>query len=406
MTHFVTHLEGAIDGARLPSGQLHGLHNGRPIWVRYDLAAVRSAVSPATIATRPPTLWRYRELLPLPFDVEPVTLGEGMSPLLTCPRLGATLGLSRLLVKDESQLPTGSFKSRGMTAAVSMAKWLGVKRLALPTAGNAGGAAAAYGARAGLEVFVFMPEDTPGVNQMEAMQLGAKAFKVNGLINDCGKIVGSLKEAAGWFDLSTLKEPYRIEGKKTMGLELAEQLGWRLPDVILYPTGGGTGLIGMWKAFHELKELGWLNDDRMPRLVSCQAEGCAPIVRAFERGERFAELFPNAHTAASGLRVPAAVGDFMMLDAIRASSGRAVAGREAAIGPWMVRAGSAEGISVCPETAVCFDVLERLVHEKWIRPDEEVVVFNTGAAQKYIEALPPQLPRVDKDGDVRAQIGI
>jgi threonine synthase len=191
-----------------------------------------------------------------------------------------------------------------------------------------------------------------------------------------------------------------------MGLELAEQLGWRLPDVILYPTGGGTGLIGMWKAFHELKELGWLKDTKMPRLVSCQAEGCAPIVRAFDKGERFAELFPNAHTAASGLRVPAAVGDFMMLDAIRASGGRAAAGREAAIGPWMIRSGSAEGMSICPETAVCFDVLERLIAEKWIRPDEEVVVFNTGAAQKYIEALPPALPRIDKDGDLRKQIGI
>jgi threonine synthase len=406
MTHYVTHLEGAIDGARLPYGQLHGLHNGRPIWVRYDLNAVRQAVTPDVIARRPPSLWRYRELLPLPLEVEPVTLGEGMSPLLPCPRLGESLGLQRLLVKDESQLPTGSFKSRGMTAAVSLAKWLGVKRLALPTAGNAGGAAAAYGARAGLEVFVFMPEDTPVINQMEAMQFGAKAFRVNGLINDCGKIVGGLKEAAGWFDLSTLKEPYRIEGKKTMGLELAEQLGWRLPDVILYPTGGGTGLIGMWKAFHELKELGWLKDQKMPRLVSCQAEGCAPIVRAFEKGERFAELFPNARTVASGLRVPAAVGDFMMLDAIRASGGRAVAGREAAIGPWMVRAGSAEGISVCPETAVCFDVLERLIQEEWVRPDEEVVVFNTGAAQKYIEALPPELPRIDKDGDLRGQIGL
>jgi threonine synthase len=406
MTHFVSHLEGAIDGTRLPFGQLHGLHNGRPIWVRYNLAAIREAVTPAIIATRPPSLWRYRELLPLPLDVEPVSLGEGMSPLLDCPRLGRALGLNRLLVKDESQLPTGSFKSRGMTAAVSMAKWLGVKRLALPTAGNAGGAAAAYGARAGLEVYVFMPDDTPGVNQMEAMQFGAKAFRVNGLINDCGKIVGALKDKAGWFDLSTLKEPYRIEGKKTMGLELAEQLGWRLPDVILYPTGGGTGLIGMWKAFHELKELGWLNSDKMPRLVSCQAEGCAPIVRAFDKGERFAELFANAHTSASGLRVPSAVGDFMMLDAIRESRGRAVAGREAAIGPWMIRAGSAEGISICPETAICFDVLERLVGEGWVKPDEEVVVFNTGAAQKYIEALPPNLPRVDKDGDVAAQIGL
>src|SRR3954469_8097825 len=219
MTHFVTHLEGAIDGARLPFGQLHGLHNGRPIWVRYDLNAVRSVVNPATIATRPPTLWRYRELLPLPSEVEPVTLGEGMTPLLPCPRLGKQMGLTNLLVKDESQLPTGSFKSRGMTTAVSLARWLGVKRLALPTAGNAGGAAAADGGRAGLEVFVFMPEDTPAVNQMEAAQLGARAFRVNGLINDCGKIVGALKDPTGWFDLSTLKEPYRLEGKKTMGAE-------------------------------------------------------------------------------------------------------------------------------------------------------------------------------------------
>jgi threonine synthase len=406
MPHFVSHLEGAIDGARLPFGELHGLHDGRPIWVRYDLAAVRKAVTPDQIACRPPSLWRYRELLPLPSEVEPVTLGEGMSPLLDCSRLGAALGLKRLLIKDESQLPTGSFKSRGMTAAVSMAKWLGVKRLALPTAGNAGGAAAAYGARAGLEVFVFMPEDTPAVNQMEAVQFGAKAFRVSGLINDCGKIVGGLKEKAGWFDLSTLKEPYRIEGKKTMGLELAEQLGWRLPDVILYPTGGGTGLIGMWKAFQELKELGWLKSEKMPRLVSCQAEGCAPIVRAFEQGDRFAEPFANAHTIASGLRVPAAVGDFMMLDAIRASGGRAVAGREATIGPWMVQAGSATGISICPETAVCFDVLERLVSEHWVKPDEEVVVFNTGAAQKYIEALPPKLLTIDKEKDVAAQIGL
>jgi threonine synthase len=406
MPSFVTHLEGAIDGARLPFGAIHGLHNGRPIWVRYDLSAIRRVVTPASLADRPQALWRYRELLPVPLDVEPVTLEETVSPLLSCPRLGAELGLARLLVKDESRLPTGSFKSRGMALAVSMAKWLGIKRLALPTAGNAGGAAAAYAARAGLETFVFMPDDTPAVNQMEARQFGAKAFRVNGLINDCGRIVGQLKEATGWFDLSTLKEPYRLEGKKTMGLELAEQLGWRLPDVILYPTGGGTGLIGMWKAFQELRELGWLKNDRMPRLVSCQAEGCAPIVRAFEKGERFAELFPNARTVASGLRVPAAVGDFMMLDAIRESRGRAVAGREAAIAPWMIRAGSAEGLSICPETAVCFDVLERLVGEGWVRPDEEVVVFNTGAAQKYIEALPPDLPRIDKDGDVLQQIGL
>lgn len=406
MTHYVSHLEGAIDGATLPFGTVQGLHQGRPIWVRYHLDRIRQAVTPDDIARRGPSLWRYRELLPLPMEAEPVTLGEGMSPLLACPRLGASLGLKNLWVKDESQLPTGSFKARGMTTAVSMAKWLGLTRLALPTAGNAGGAAAAYGARAGMEVFVFMPEDTPGVNQMETLQFGAKAFRVNGLINDCGKIVRDLTAQAGWFDLSTLKEPYRLEGKKTMGLELAEQLGWRLPDVIFYPTGGGTGLIGMWKAFHELRELGWLKDNKMPKLISCQAEGCAPIARAFERGERFAELFPNAHTVASGLRVPVAVGDFMMLDAIRASGGQALCGREASIAPWMIRSGSAEGISICPETAICFDVLEQLRANGTIAATDEVVVFNTGAAQKYIEALPPSLPSVVKEGNIPQQIGL
>ncbi len=397
MNSTVSHLEGAIDGARLPAGVLHGLHASRPIWVRYDLDAVRRLATPAMIASRPPSLWRYRELLPLPFDVEPVTLGEGMTPLLPCPRLGGQLGLSKLWVKDESQLPTGAFKSRGMTAAISMAKHLGVTRVALPTAGNAGGAAAAYAARAGMECFVFMPADTPIVSQFEPHLYGAKAFRVNGLINDCGKIVKDGAERMGWFDLSTLKEPYRIEGKKTMGLEVAEQLGWRLPDVILYPTGGGTGLISMAKAFGELMDLGWIERRPLPRFYSCQAEGCAPIVTAFNKGERHADLFPNAQTIASGLRVPAAVGDFMILDAIRASGGKAIAGSEASIAPWMVRASSAEGIGICPETAVCFDVLEKLLKSGDVKRDEEIVVFNTGAATKYLEALPVDLPMLDKD---------
>src|SRR5947209_5735756 len=247
-----------------------------------------------------------------------------------------------------------------------------------------------------------MPADTPAVNQMEAVLFGAKAFRVNGLITDCGKMVKAGAEKMGWFDLSTLKEPYRLEGKKTMGLELAEQMDWRLPDAILYPTGGGTGLIGMWKAFQELKELGWLKDTKMPRLYSCQSDGCAPIVTAFEKGERFATRFENAHTVASGLRVPAAVGDFMMLDAIRASGGTALAGREDRIAEWMTRVSGAEGVSVCPETAVCFDCLETLVRRGDIRPDERVVVFNTGAAQKYLEALPAELPRLEKGADVAA----
>lgn len=395
MTHFVTHLEGTIDGTVLPFGPLHGTHQGRPIATRYDLPRIRSAVTPADIARRPPTLWRYRELLPLPLEIEPVTLGEGMTPLLPCPRLGQELGLPRLLVKDESQLPTGSFKSRGMTTAISMAHWLGVRAVALPTAGNAGGAAAAYAARAGMACYVFMPADTPIINQVEPALYGAKSFRVNGLIHDCGKIVRDGAERMGWFDLSTLKEPYRLEGKKTMGLELAEQLGWELPDVILYPTGGGTGLIGMWKAFHELRELGWLKTNHLPRLYACQAEGCAPIVTAFDQETRFAEPFPNAATMASGLRVPVAVADYLMLDAIRASQGRAVRGREAAIQPWMHRAAAAEGISICPETAVCFDVLEQLQATGDVSATDRVVVFNTGSAMKYLETLPTELPEID-----------
>jgi threonine synthase len=400
MSDYVTHLESALDETHFPPGRVYTLHQGRPLWVRYDLDAVRRAVRPEDIARRGPSLWRYRELLPLPLGADPVTLGEGMTPLLPCPRLGAALGLSRLFIKDESQLPTGSFKSRGMTTAVSMARHFSLKRLAIPTAGNAGGAVAAYGARAGMEVFVFMPEDTPVINQMEAHLAGARVFLVNGLITDCGRLVREGTDRMGWFDMSTLKEPYRLEGKKTMGLELAEQTGWRLPDVILYPTGGGTGLIGMWKAFKELRELGWLQTDRLPRLVACQSDGCAPIVRAWEAGARFAEPFPNAHTVASGLRVPAAVGDFMMLDAIRASAGCAAAGREERIVHWMRQAASMEGIPLCPEAAVCLDCLEMLRADGRVGPDEEVVVFNTGAAQKYPEAVPLDLPRLDKDRPV------
>jgi threonine synthase len=395
MPRFVTHLEGAIDGERLPADKLLTVHKDRPIWVRYDLAAVGKSLTKQVLRGRHETLWRYRELLPYFDDADIVALGERMSPLLKCERLGAKFGLKNLWVKDESQLPTGTFKSRGMAMAITMAKRLGVKRVALPTAGNAGGAAAAYAARAGLECFVFMPEDTPAVNQYECAMAGAKTFLVNGLINDCGRIVREGKERLGWFDLSTLKEPYRLEGKKTMGLELAEQFDWRLPDVILYPTGGGTGLVGMWKAFAELKALGWLESEKLPRMVSVQSDGCAPIVRAFEAGQRFAEPFANAHTVASGLRVPAAVGDFMILDAIRASGGTALAVDERRLTEWLRLAASLEGIPICPEAAACVGALERLTANGWIKPNEQVVVFNTGAAQKYVEAIRCELPRVD-----------
>ncbi len=400
MPHFVTHLESAIDGTVFPADRLQTVHKGRPLWVRYDLDAVRRAVTRDALLWRPPTMWRYRELLPLTFDAAPVTLGEGMTPLLKAERLGAELGLKNVWLKDESQLPTGSFKSRGLGMAITMARQFGVRRVALPTAGNAGGAAAAYAARAGIEAYVFMPEDTPSINQYECHAAGAHTYLVNGLITDCGRLVREGQAAMEWFDLSTLKEPYRVEGKKTMGLELAEQLGWRLPDVILYPTGGGTGLIGMWKAFEELEAIGWIPGGKRPRMVAVQSTGCCPIVRAFELGERFAEPFPNPFTIASGIRVPAAVGDFMILDALRASNGRAIAVEETQIPYWLHRAYSLEGIALCPEAAACIGALEMLARDGWIRSNEQVVLFNTGAAQKYPEALEAELPRLDKNATI------
>ena len=384
---FVTHLEAAIDGTVLPHNQLQTTHEGRPLWVRYDLEAAAAAIDRDDLAEREPTMWRYRELLPVDSEDNVVSLGEGMTPLLRADRLGAVLGLNNLWIKDESQLPTGSFKSRGLAMAVSRAKELGAERLAIPTAGNAGGAMAAYAARAGIEAWVFMPADTPEINQAEAAYYGARAFLVDGLITDCGAIVRAGTPHMGWFDVSTLKEPYRIEGKKTMGLELAEQFAWDLPEVILYPTGGGTGLIGMWKAFAELAELGWFNDGRRPRMISCQADGCAPISTAWENGERFAEPFPNATTAASGLRVPAAVGDFMILDAVNESGGQARSCPETELLDWSRRASALEGIAFAPETGACIGVLERLVAEGAVAADERVVIFNTGAAQKYVEVM-------------------
>ena len=397
MAGFVTHLESALDGTHLPADQLQTLHKDRPLWVRYDLDAVRKNFPKAALQDRPQTMWRYRELLPIDDSVELVTLGENMSPLLACPRLGEQFGVRKLWIKDESQLPTGSFKSRGQALAITMAKHFGVRRVAVPTAGNAGGAMAAYAARAGMEAFVFMPEDTPVINQYECALAGAKTYLVNGLITDCGRIVREGKQTLGWFDVSTLKEPYRIEGKKTMGLELAEQFGWRLPDVILYPTGGGTGLIGMWKAFQELAAMGWLESEKRPRMVAVQSTGCAPIITAFDRGERFAEPFANAATIASGIRVPAAVGDFMILDAVRASGGCAIAVDEAKILEWMHLAARTTGIAICPESAACVGALASLSQSGWITTEDRVVIYNTGAAQKYVEALTTKLPRIDRE---------
>jgi len=395
--NFVTHLECAHCGQKYDAGQVHNLCTAcqRPLWVRYDLGALKKGFPKQKLSERPWTLWRYREMLPILDESKIVSLGETVSPLLEAKRLAARFGVQHLFVKDESRLPTGSFKARGMALAISKANEFGIKKVAVPTAGNAGGALAAYAARAGMESYVFMPADTPAINKKECYLAGAKTYLVNGLITDCGRIVGEGKKTKGWFDVSTLKEPYRIEGKKTMGLELAEQLDWQLPDVILYPTGGGTGLIGMWKAFAELEELGWLKSPTKPRMISCQSDGCSPIAAAFDRGERFAAKFENAATIASGIRVPAAVGDFMILDAVRESGGLAVATPERDIPKWMRLGASAEGLAICPETAVCLGALELLLKQGKIRPSDRIVVFNTGAAQKYPEAVNEQLARID-----------
>jgi threonine synthase len=325
-------------------------------------------------------------VLPVERDENVITLGEGFTPLVHASRLGASLECHRLYIKDEGQNPTQSFKARGMTAAVSMAKELGARKLAVPSAGNAAGALAAYAARAGLEAHIFMPRDTPRANVIECEQTGAHVTLMEGLITDCGAEVGRRKAEEGWFDVSTLKEPYRIEGKKTMGYELAEQFDWQMPDVIIYPTGGGTGLIGMWKAFDEMEQMGWIGSKR-PRMVTVQASGCAPIVRAFAEGKRFAEEFPNAHTTASGLRVPKAIGDFLIIDALRASGGTAVAVTDDELIAATKEIGAAEGIFCAPEGAACLPALNKLLTEGTVQQDDRVVLFNTGSGVKYVESF-------------------
>ena len=354
--------------------------------VRYDLDRARSTLPKSILSDRVASLWRYRELLPLQSESHLVSLGEGYTPLLEAKKLGAELGIRRLWIKDEAQNPTGSFKDRGLSVAISRAKELGVTKAAIPSAGNAGGSFAAYAARAGIEAHVFMPRDTPIANQIEAAQYGARLTLINGLINDCGRIIAERKTAEGWFDVSTLKEPYRVEGKKTMGYEIAEELGWRLPDVIIYPTGGGTGLIGMWKAFAELEQLGWIGS-RRPRMVSVQASGCAPIVKAFEEGKRAAELWQNGNTVASGLRVPQAVADFLILQILRDSSGTAVSVSDEAMLAEIPRVGKSEGIFFCPEGAACVAALRRLIENGWIQARDEVVMFNTASGLKYLDVI-------------------
>jgi threonine synthase len=390
---FVTHLECSYTGKTYPADQLHGLSEaGKPLLVRYDLDALGREVDKQKLQSRLPEFWRYREFLPVRKTANVVRLGELMTPLLPATKIRAQLSCGEILIKDEGRLPTGSFKARGLALAVSMAKELGVTRMAMPTNGNAGAALAAYCSRADIETFVFCPEDTPRVNVEEIAFQGAKTFLANGFINDCGRVVGEGKERMGWFDVSTLKEPYRIEGKKTMGLELAEQLGWEVPDVILYPTGGGTGLIGMWKAFNELEAIGWIGSKR-PRMVAVQAEGCAPIVKAFDKGERHAEPWQDAHTIAAGIRVPAAVGDFLILDAVRESGGLAVAVSDEAINAAHLECARNEGILLCPEGAATLAALKQELTSGRIKPNEKVVLFNCATGLKY--PMPSSHHRLD-----------
>jgi len=390
IANFVTHLECSKTGGLLPAGIVQNLSPaGAPILVRYDLAAVAETLTKEKLAARPTDLWRYRELLPVTSPANIVSLGEDMTPLIP---LDNSLG-SRVIVKDEGRLPTGSFKARGLVMAVSMAKELGLTRLAMPTNGNAGAAMAAYARRAGMEAFVFCPDDTPEVNVREIALQGGKVWRVNGLINDCGKIVADGEAEMGWFNLSTLKEPYRIEGKKTMGLELAEQLGWEMPDVIFYPTGGGTGLIGMWKAFDELEAIGFIGSAR-PRMVAVQATGCAPIVDAWEKGLDHAPLWENAHTVAAGIRVPVAIGDFLILQAVRDSGGFAIAVEDESIIAAQQRIGQEDGLLLCPEGAATAAAYLKALEDGLISKTDRAILFNCGNGLKY--PMPPADAVIDR----------
>ncbi|HWB51705.1 MAG TPA: threonine synthase [Stellaceae bacterium] len=385
---FVTHLECGLTGERYAADVIQGLSKaGRPLLVRYDLDGAAEALTKDKLASRPQILWRYRELLPVRRPENIVSLGEIVTPLVALPRIASQIAPGgEILVKDEGRLPTGSFKARGLVMAVSMAKELGIKTMAMPTNGNAGAAMAAYCARAGMQAYVFCPDDTPAVNVREIAMQGAEVFLVDGLIDDCGRLVAEGEKAVGWFNCSTLREPYRIEGKKTMGLELAEQLGWELPDVIFYPTGGGTGLIGMWKAFDELERMGWIGEKR-PRMVAVQAAGCAPMVKAWEDGVEHAPRWQDAHTFAAGIRVPVAVGDFLILRAVRESGGFAIAVDDAAIADAWNEVGRAEGFLLCPEGAATFAAYRQALADGRVGAHERVVLFNCASGLKY--PMPP-----------------
>ena len=384
----VKNLECAFCHREYEARQVHGVCTecGKPLLVRYDLKRIAKILSRQALYARRADLWRYRELLPVRREENIVSLGEGWTPLHHARNLGAAIGIAELYVKDESLNPTQSFKARGMSVAVSMAKELGLQKLAAPSAGNAAGALAAYCARAGMQAYLFMPRDTPRANIIECEVTGAHVTLVDGLITDCGAEVARRKDDEGWFDVSTLKEPYRVEGKKTLGYELAEQSAWILPDVIIYPTGGGTGLVGMWKAFDEMQELGWIGPNR-PRMVTVQAAGCAPIVRAFDKGERFATEVTDAATIASGLRVPKAIGDFLILDALRQSDGAAITVTDEELIAGAREMARREGIFAAPEGGACVPALRKLIERGKVKPNERVVLFNTGSGIKYLDAF-------------------
>ncbi|MEL6820975.1 MAG: threonine synthase [Calditrichota bacterium] len=388
MSKFYTHLESSANQSTYSINKLWNLcpETGKPLLARYDLDLIRKSVTREEIAGRAPNMWRYREVLPVVDDSNIVSLGEGWTPLIATERLRRALDFNGLYIKEEGVNPTTSFKARGLAMAVSKAKELGVKAVSIPSAGNAAGAMSAYAAVAELESHVFMPQDVPGPFIAECRALGARVTLVDGLITDCGRIAAQELEEYGRFDVSTLKEPFRLEGKKTMGYEVAEQLRWTLPDVIIYPTGGGTGLIGMWKAFDEMEALGWIDSFR-PRMVSVQAEGCAPMVRAFENGDTFATPWENAHTKADGLRVPAAVGDFLILNAVRESNGSAVAVSDEDMIACANLIGKTEGLFVSPEGGATLAAFNKLREDGWIKEDDRVILFNTGSGHKYYGAF-------------------
>lgn len=388
----LSHLECSVTGERHPAGVPHNLSRaGYPLLVRYDLEKARNSWSREWIQHGPSSMWRYAPVLPVSKPSSIVSLGEGMTPLIRLKRIGLQLGLKQLYLKDDGVNPTGTFKARGLSCAISMAKELGIDKVAIPSAGNAGSALAAYAAAAGIEAHIFMPRDVPKANYIECVAYGARVTLVDGLISDCARRVAALAPSQGWFDVSTLKEPYRVEGKKTMGYEIAEQFHWDLPEAILYPTGGGVGILGMWKAFGELEALGWVSS-RRPKMIAVQAEGCMPIVRAYASGAERSEFFENASTVASGLRVPKPLGDFLILRVVRDSGGTAIAVSDEELLDAGLRLAAQEGIFVAPEGAACLAAIPKLVAAGTLEPQDRIVIYNTGCGLKYLEAYATRMP--------------